>query len=68
MSVNGKFEGITRADLLELADRYVVPAPARVIDDVLEAVDRWRSFAVEAEVDEGEAERIASDLVAFRPR
>ena len=27
MSVNGKFEGITQADLLELADRFVVPSP-----------------------------------------
>jgi hypothetical protein len=30
--------GHHKADLLDLADRYVVPAPARVIDDVLEAV------------------------------
>jgi serine/threonine-protein kinase HipA len=68
MSVNGKFENITRADLLELADRYVVPAPARVIDDVLDAVGSWRSFAKAAEVDVGQAERIDADLVAFRPR
>jgi ABC-type ATPase involved in cell division len=68
MSVNGKFEDITKADLLDLADRYVVPAPARVIDDVLEAVGRWRSFAEEAGVEEAQVERIAGDLVAFRPR
>jgi len=68
MSVNGKFEDITKAGLLDLADRYVVPAPARVIDDVLEAVGRWRSFAEEAGVEEAQVERIAGDLVAFRPR
>ena len=68
MSVNGKFEDITRADLLELADRYVVPAPARVIDDVFEAVSRWPSFAEEAGVEEFDVVRIAADLVAFRPR
>jgi serine/threonine-protein kinase HipA len=68
MSVNGKFEDITRADLLELADRYVVPAPARVIDDVFEAVSRWPSFAEEAGVEEFDVVRIAADLVSFRPR
>jgi serine/threonine-protein kinase HipA len=68
MSVNGKFEDITRADLLELADRYVVPAPTRVIDEVLEAVRRWLSFAREAGVEAEQAERIDADLEAFRPR
>jgi HipA-like C-terminal domain len=67
MSVNGKFEDITRADLLELADRYVVPAPAQAIDDVFEAVSRWPSFAEQAGVEEFDVVRIAADLVAFRP-
>jgi len=68
MSVNGKFEDITRADLLELADRYVVPAPTQVIDDVFEAVSRWPSFAQEAGVEEFDVVRIAGDLEAFQPR
>jgi serine/threonine-protein kinase HipA len=68
MSVNGKFEGITRADLLELADRFIVPEPAAVIDQVLEAVTRWPEFAKEAEVAPEQIEKIASDIEAFRPR
>jgi serine/threonine-protein kinase HipA len=68
MSVNGKFEDITRTDLLELADRYVVPAPAQVINDVLEAVSRWPSFAQQAGVEPPQIERIAADLEEFRPR
>jgi serine/threonine-protein kinase HipA len=68
MSVNGKFEGITRADLLELGDRFVVPAPARVIDEILDAVDRWPTFAEAANVDGEQARRIASSLETFRPR
>jgi serine/threonine-protein kinase HipA len=68
MSVNGKFGGITRADLLELGDRFIVPSPARVIDEILEAVDRWPTFAEAANVDGEQARRIAASLETFRPR
>jgi len=68
MSVNGKFEDIGLDDLLELADRFVVPAPRAVIGEVLAAVDHWSDFAEEAGVDGEEAAHIARDLVKFRPR
>jgi serine/threonine-protein kinase HipA len=68
MSVNGKFEGITRADLLELGDRFIVPSPARIIDEILDAVDRWSTFAEAADVDGEQARRIAASLETFRPR
>jgi serine/threonine-protein kinase HipA len=68
MSVNGKFEDITRSDLLDLADRYVVPAASRVIGEVLDAVDRWPTFALNAGVAEAETERIRSTMATFRPR
>jgi serine/threonine-protein kinase HipA len=67
MSVNGKFEGIDRADLLELADRFVVPSPARVIDDVLAAVDAWPDMAEEAGVPPHDMVRISENHHAFRP-
>jgi len=67
MSVNAKFEGITRADLAELADRFVVPAPDRVLDDVLAAVDAWPACAEEAGVPAHDLKRIAADHKAFRP-
>ena len=68
MSVNGKFEFIGRADLLELADRFVVPAAAAVVDEVLAAVARWPEFAAAAGVAPHDADRIATDLEAFSPR
>jgi serine/threonine-protein kinase HipA len=68
MSVNGKFEGIGRSDLLELADRFLVPSPPKVLHEVLEAVDRWPGFAEEAQVPGDDIERIGWDLANFRPR
>jgi serine/threonine-protein kinase HipA len=68
MSVNGKFEGITRSDLLELGDRFVVPAPARAINEVLDAVGRWPTFAEAAGVDAEKTGRVAASLAMFRPR
>jgi hypothetical protein len=46
----------------------VVPAPARIIDEILEAVDRWPTFAEAANVDGEQALRIAASLETFRPR
>jgi serine/threonine-protein kinase HipA len=67
MSVNGKFEGIDRVDLLELADRFAVPAAASALDDVLDAVGRWPAFAESADVSGADIERIAADHLAFAP-
>ncbi len=67
MSVNGKFENVTRADLLELGDRFVVPSPPAVLHDVLDAVDAWPRFAERAGVPDRNAGYIASVLAEFRP-
>jgi serine/threonine-protein kinase HipA len=67
MSVNGKFEGIGRSDLLELADRHVVPAPGQVLGEVLAAVERWPEFAEEAGVAGPDTARVSADHHAFRP-
>jgi serine/threonine-protein kinase HipA len=68
MSVNGKFEGIGRADLLELADRFVVPSPGRVIAEVLDVVGRWPTFAEQAQVPADDVVRISEVLTAFLPQ
>lgn len=52
MSVNGKFEHITRADLLTVAERFVVPGARDLLAEVATAVKRWREFAAKAEVPE----------------
>lgn len=50
MSVNGKFTGIAEADLLEVADRFKIPAAKRVISDVRDAVRNWASYAEQAQL------------------
>ena len=68
MSVNGKFEGITRADLLELADRFLVPGAVMAFEQVLGAVGRWPEYAEEAGVPGSDIDRIGTDLGTFTPR
>lgn len=51
MSVNGKFDAISLADLRELADRFSVPGINRILSEVASSVDRWPEFAAEAGLD-----------------
>lgn len=48
MSVNGRFDGITRADLLVEADRFGVRRPLDALADVRAALDQWPEFGREA--------------------
>ena len=59
MSVNGKFRGITRDDLLVVADRYQVPDANRTIDKVCAVVDNWAEYSRQAEVSTDRHELIA---------
>jgi serine/threonine-protein kinase HipA len=67
MSVNGKFEAIDRTDLLELADRFAVPAAKSVVADVLRSTGRWPVFAEEAGVDGERLRKIEASLRELRP-
>ena len=58
MSVNGKFNAITRQDLLELADRFQIGAATKILAQVREAVAAWPDFARRAELLPDAAERI----------
>ena len=51
MGVGGKFAGITRSDLLHLADRYAIGPAPKIIDKVLDAVADWPKFAEQAGLD-----------------
>jgi len=64
MSVNGKFDGITRADLLAEADKYSIPRRKEILDEVKEAVSRWESFAKRAGVRASEVQRVKADFQA----
>ncbi|WP_291049397.1 type II toxin-antitoxin system HipA family toxin [Herbiconiux sp.] len=62
MSVNGEFAGITRADLLAVADRFQVPGRFEVISAVEDALSGWGEFAAQAGLSGEDAERIRSEF------
>jgi serine/threonine-protein kinase HipA len=68
MTVNGKSEWITLADLEELGERRKVPGVKAALGEVLGAVERWAEFADEAGVDARRRDRVAADLAEYRPR
>ena len=63
MSVNGKFKGITREDLLAVANRFGIGSAKKVIHEVAEAVSNWMEFARETGVDHNEASKIKSHQI-----
>ncbi len=58
MAVNGKFSGITRNDLLTVADRFGIGTAPQVLKQVGEAVSAWPDFAAKAGVGPAESRRI----------
>ena len=62
MSVNGKRDDFAREDLIALgaAGDIKTAAANRMLNEVLDAVSRWRSFADEAEVKSKRSEQIES--------
>lgn len=62
MSVNGKFSGITRADLRVEAERFGVRRAQDVLNDVRAALDSWQKFAIEADLDTSASNAIAADF------
>jgi serine/threonine-protein kinase HipA len=62
MAVNGRFVGIGRADVMKVGDRFAVPGASHILEQVLEAVAKWRTFADEARVPEATTEHIAADI------
>jgi serine/threonine-protein kinase HipA len=67
MSVNGKFDGISRDDLFALADRFAVPSVRAAFADVLAAVERWPEFAADAAVDTRAVDMIGDAHRTYRP-
>jgi serine/threonine-protein kinase HipA len=63
MSVNGKFQDISRADLMEVADRFGVRRPQDALADVRAALGNWSDFAKDAGLSPSLANRVAQDLV-----
>jgi serine/threonine-protein kinase HipA len=59
MSVNGKFAGVSRDDLLKVADRFGIGTAPQVLTTVGEAVSAWPDFAARAAVRRSEVARVA---------
>jgi serine/threonine-protein kinase HipA len=66
MAVNGKFTGITRDDLLVVADRFGIGTAPQVLKQVAEAVSAWPDFAEQAGVGLTESRRILTHHRAAR--
>lgn len=62
MSVNGRFQGIARGDLLEDADRFSVRKPREVLDEVREALENWPKFSLQAGLEASLRDRVAADF------
>ena len=58
LAVNGKFSGITRNDLLSVADRFGIGTAPQVLKQVGEAVSVWPDFSANAGVGPVESRRI----------
>jgi serine/threonine-protein kinase HipA len=63
MSVNGKFDGITRADLLAEADRFGVPRKEQLLRDVRSALDNWTEHAKAAGLSQRKTEELGRDFL-----
>ncbi len=63
MSINNKFDNITRADLLECAAQNNIRNAAEIIDEVCEAVATWPTIAKECDVPQTMIDSITPNLL-----
>ncbi len=63
LSVNGKRDNISRADLLAVAQRMNIKKPKEILDRVADVVNRWPQYAKQVEVDKTLSQAIAQTLV-----
>ena len=61
MSINGKRDHFTRQDLVTVAETNDLKKAGEVIQDVLEAVEKWPTFAGEAGVGKNKIAAISKD-------
>ena len=62
MSINGKFDNITRGDLMELGVRNNIRNASHIIDEVCEACATWTNIAKECDVPQDMIERILPNM------
>ena len=59
MSINGKRDNFTLADLVAIGDSISLPKPADIVQDVIAAVMQWPQFANQAGLNNGIMQEIA---------
>jgi serine/threonine-protein kinase HipA len=62
MSVNGKFDDITREDIVVEADRFGVGRPSDRLNEVHTALGNWPRFAKEVGLSDSTSDRVAADF------
>ena len=63
MSINGKFDNITRQDLLEFALKNNIKDAAQIIDEICEKASLWPKMAQECDVPSKMTDTIVSNLL-----
>lgn len=63
MSINGKFDDITRHDLLTFAHQNNIKDASSIIDEIGEAVSRWPDLAADCGVPKETTEALASTML-----
>ncbi|MEX0890304.1 MAG: hypothetical protein WDZ33_02075 [Balneolaceae bacterium] len=63
LSINGKRSGITREDLLAVAESMNIKKASRVIDQVQFVVGRWNEFAESVRVEPRLRDAVSDTLV-----
>lgn len=63
MSINGKFDNITRQDLIECAARNNIKGANEIIDQIKEVASKWETIALECEVPKGMIKSIIPNLL-----
>lgn len=65
MSINGKFDSITRADLLEFAAANNIKEASAIIDEVVDRIAEWPQIAADAGVPQEMAQRIMKNMIVL---
>lgn len=63
MSVNGKFDGITRSDLLLEAARFSVPRPVELIAEVRSSIENWSEHAKVAGLNQSKTDELSREFL-----
>lgn len=66
MTINGKYDQITRSDLISVAKKMNINRSDAIIDEIIDVVADWLSYAREAGVSENRAKAIRKTHVLLR--